>query len=70
MRIWLIGADKIGSEALQQLQKNPAITVIVSDASDRPKAVSDCVIAKVDMVENVTPGNINQPSLRPAPISS
>ena len=29
MRIWLIGADKIGSEALQQLQKNPAITVIV-----------------------------------------
>ena len=55
MRIWLIGADKIGSEALQQLQKNPAITVI-GDASDRPKAVSDCVIAKVDMVENVTPG--------------
>jgi hypothetical protein len=67
MRIWLIGADKIGSEALRQLQKNPAITVIVSDASDRPKAVSDRVIAKVDMVENVTPGNINQLSRRVRP---
>ncbi len=55
MRIWLIGAEQAGSEALRQLKKNPAVTVIVSDAIDRPKAVSDGVIAKVDMVENVTP---------------
>jgi FlaA1/EpsC-like NDP-sugar epimerase len=67
MRIWLIGADQAGSEALQQLQKNPSITVIVSDASDRPKAVSDRVIAKVDMVENVTPMNINQLARRIRP---
>jgi FlaA1/EpsC-like NDP-sugar epimerase len=67
MRIWLIGADQAGSEALQQLQKNPSITVIVSDASERPKAVSDRVIAKVDMVENVTPMNINQLARRIRP---
>jgi FlaA1/EpsC-like NDP-sugar epimerase len=67
MRIWLIGADQAGSEALRQLQKNPAITVIVSDASDRPKAVADRVIAKVDMVENVTPVNINQLARRVRP---
>ncbi len=67
MRIWLIGADQAGSEALQQLQKNPAITVIVSDAGDKPKAVSDHVIDKVDMVEHVTPVNINQLARRIRP---
>jgi hypothetical protein len=67
MRIWLIGADQAGSEALQQFQKNPAITVIVSDGGDCPKAVSDGVIASVDMVENVTPVNINQLARRVRP---
>ena len=67
MRIWLIGAEQAGSEALRQLKKNPAVTVIVSDAVDRPKAVSDGVIAKVDMVENVTPVNINQLARRVRP---
>jgi FlaA1/EpsC-like NDP-sugar epimerase len=67
MRIWLIGADQAGSEVLRQLKKNPAVTVVVSDASDRPKAVSDRVIAKVDMVENVTPVNINQLARRIRP---
>jgi hypothetical protein len=59
MRIWLIGADQAGSEALRQLKKNPAVTVVVSDAAERPKAVTDGVIPKVDMVENVTALNIN-----------
>ncbi len=67
MRIWLIGADQAGSEALRQLKKNPAVTVVVSDAADRPKAVSDGVIARVDMVENVTPVNINQLARRVRP---
>lgn len=60
MRIWLIGADVAGTEALQQLKKNPIIDVIVSDASERPKAVIDRIIAKVDYVENVSPLNVNQ----------
>ena len=67
MRIWLIGADQAGSEVLRQLKKNPAITVIVSDAGERPRAVADGVIAKVDMVENVTALNINQLARRIRP---
>lgn len=67
MRIWLIGADQAGSEALRQLKKNTAITVVVSDAAERPKAVADGVIAKVDMVENVTALNINQLARRIRP---
>lgn len=67
MRIWLIGADQAGSEALKQLKKNSAITVIVSDAGERPKAVADGIIAKVDLVEYVTPLNINQLARRIRP---
>lgn len=67
MRIWLIGADQAGSEALQQLKKNPAITVVVSDPAERPKAVTDGIIARVDMVENVTSLNINQLARRIRP---
>ena len=59
MRIWLIGADQKGTDALRQLKKNPNIEVIVSDATDQPKAVTERVIAKVDYVETVSPININ-----------
>ena len=67
MRIWLIGADQAGSEALRQLKKNSAITVVVSDAAELPKAVADGVIARVDMVESVTALNINQLARRIRP---
>ena len=64
---WCLGGYRLGFaigaawliEALRQLKKNPAITVIVSDALERPRAVVDGVIAKVDMVENVSSLNIN-----------
>jgi FlaA1/EpsC-like NDP-sugar epimerase len=59
MRIWLIGAEQRGSEVLRQLTKNSNIEVIVSAPTDRPKAVVDRVIAKVDYVEVVTSVNIN-----------
>lgn len=59
MRIWLIGADLAGSNALRQLRKNPSIEITVSDSTDRPKAVTDRLIAGVDYVESVTPMNIN-----------
>ena len=67
MRIWLIGADQAGSEVLRQLKKNPAITVIVSDAAARPRAVADGIIAQVDIVENATALNINQLARRIRP---
>ena len=60
MRIWMFGADQTGTEILRQLKKNPTIDVIVSDTIERPKAVLDRVIARVDYVENVTPINLNQ----------
>jgi hypothetical protein len=59
MRIWLIGADVAGSNALRQLRKNPSIEITVSDSTERPKAVADRLLARVDYVESVTPMNIN-----------
>ncbi len=67
MRIWLIGADQAGLEVLRQLKKNSNITVIVSDASEQPKAVTEKVIAKVDYVEAVTPFTINALARRVRP---
>jgi len=59
MRIWLIGADQTGTQVLRQLRKNPGIEVIVSDATERPRAVVDRVIDRVNHVESVTSININ-----------
>lgn len=59
MRVWVIGADQRGSEVLRQLKKNENIDVFVTDSKERPRAVSDGVINKVDQVEVVTPVNVN-----------
>lgn len=67
MKVWLIGADSAGSSALRQLRKNGSIEVVVSDSTDRPKAVSDRIIERVDYVESVTPMNINQLARRIRP---
>jgi hypothetical protein len=67
MRIWLIGADQSGCNVLRQLRKNPEIEVIVSDATERPKAVAERLISRVDYVENVTSVNINQLARRVRP---
>ena len=67
MRIWLIGVDERGTHALQQLVKNQQIDVIISDPSDRPKAVTQGVIDHVDYVERITSLNINQVARRVRP---
>lgn len=67
MRIWLIGADQAGSEALRQCQKNQAIEMFVTDMIERPRAVTDRVIDKLDAVENVTPMNVNSLARRIRP---
>lgn len=59
MRIWLIGAGKAGSAALRQLHKKEEIEVVVTAETDRPQAVKDGVLGKVDYVERVTSLNIN-----------
>ena len=59
MKVWLIGASRIGTEILRQLQKNEEIEVVVSDTSPRPLAVREGVIEKLDYIETVTPVNVN-----------
>ena len=67
MRIWLIGADERGTQAIRQLEKNQQIDLIVSDPSDRPKAVADGDLDHVDYVERITSLNINQVARRVRP---
>lgn len=67
MRIWLIGADVAGSAVLRQLRKNPSAEVIVSDSTDKPRAVADKVIEHVDYVESITAMNINALARRVRP---
>jgi hypothetical protein len=59
MRVWLIGAEQVGTATLRQLQKNEDIDVVVSADSDRPQAVREGVIPRVDYVETVTAVNLN-----------
>lgn len=59
MRVWLIGAGRVGTAALRQLQKNDEISVVVSADSDTPQAVKEGVIDKVDFIETVTSVNMN-----------
>lgn len=67
MRIWLIGAETTGAATLRQLQKNPEITVVVSDPSPHPLAVREGLISKVDFQETVNSVNINQLARRIRP---
>jgi len=55
MRILVIGAGRTGAQVLRQLQKNPALTVIVADPRDRPYAVEQGVVSGVDYHESLTP---------------
>ena len=67
MRVWLIGADDGAIKALYQLQKDVDIEVYVSARSERPKAVEDGVIDRVNYVEHVTPVNVNNLARRIRP---
>jgi len=67
MRIWLIGAGRMGSSVLRQLQKNSNLEIITSDTKDRPKAVEDGLIDQIDFVERVTPLNVNAVAKRIRP---
>ncbi len=67
MRIWVIGAGKIGTATLRQLKKNPDLQIVVSDPSATPDAVQQGVIERVDIVENVTSINVNTLARRVRP---
>jgi hypothetical protein len=67
MRIWLIGASQAGSAALRQLRKNEEIEIVVTAETERPQAVRDGILGKVDYVETVTSLNINSLARRIRP---
>lgn len=67
MRIWLIGAGDRAVQTIRQLKKNQQIDLVVSDPSDRPKAVSEGILDRVDYIERITHLNINQVARRVRP---
>ena len=67
MRIWLIGADSGAVKALRQLRKDPDIEVLVSARSERPKAVQEGILDRVNYVEQITPVNVNNLARRIRP---
>jgi ketopantoate reductase len=55
MRILVVGAGQVGTRVLRQLQKNPALTILVADAREAPEAVRAGIIERVDFSETLTP---------------
>lgn len=55
MRILVVGAGRVGTQVLKQLQKNPALVVLTCDPMEEPLAVQTGVIAEVDIQETLTP---------------
>ena len=54
-RIVVIGAGRIGTRVLLQLQKNPKIEVLTVDPRTQPYAVQRRIIRSVDYHEALTP---------------
>ena len=59
MKILVIGAGRTGARVLRELQKNPALTLLTADPSERPYAVEEGIISKVDILEALTPLNLD-----------
>lgn len=55
MRILVVGAGRAGAKVLRQLQKNPSLTIVTCASNQRPFAVQEGIIAKVDIQETLTP---------------
>lgn len=55
MRILVVGAGKVGSRVLRQLQKNPSLILLTCDPHSEPIAVQEGVIDEVDIQETLTP---------------
>jgi FlaA1/EpsC-like NDP-sugar epimerase len=58
MRILVVGAGHTGARVLRELQKNPKITIITVDPSEMPFAVKEGIIESVDILESLTPLNL------------
>ncbi len=55
MRVLVIGAGRVGATVIQQLQKNPDISILIADPRPQLYAVEQGIIDKVDIREALTP---------------
>ena len=60
MRVLVIGAEKLGTQVIRQLNKIPEIEMVVAERRERPVAVECGVIDKVDVVAHVTSLNFSE----------
>jgi nucleoside-diphosphate-sugar epimerase len=58
MRILVVGAGQLGARVLEQLKKNPRLTVLTLDPRENPYALEQGIIAAVDFRESLTPLNL------------
>lgn len=59
MRILVIGAGRIGCRVIEQLKKNPEITIITADPREELYAVAQGTIDAVDFREPLSPMTID-----------
>lgn len=60
MIVLLIGAGRVGAKVLLQLQKNPNIIVVTVDPREKPYALEQGIISKVDYRVELTPGDLEE----------
>ncbi|HSO20779.1 MAG TPA: hypothetical protein VLT88_15050 [Desulfosarcina sp.] len=55
MRVLVVGAGQTGMQVIEQLKKNPQITVLTADPRPEPKAVRDGLVDRLDVTDAITP---------------
>jgi len=58
LRVLVIGAGRLGVQTIKQLRKNPETEIVVADPHERPEALVEGVIGKVDIRAHVTALNL------------
>ncbi|UCE81075.1 MAG: hypothetical protein JSV94_01175 [Methanobacteriota archaeon] len=67
MRVLVIGAERLGMLVIRQLSKIEGIEMLVAERRERPLAVEEGVIDKVDVVAHVTAMNFGDVIEKTAP---
>ena len=57
MRILVIGAERLGAKVIGQLSKIDGVEILVAERRERPVAVEEGIIDKVNVVAHVTAMN-------------
>ncbi len=60
MRVLVIGAERLGTLVIKQLNKAEDVEVIVAERQSQPLAVQEGIIDKVDIVTHVTAMNFEE----------